>query len=163
MDIVDQILKKIKPLYEPYKDDISYYYDEGEWHPELEVHLERKLGCLARALKIYMGSNNFHPQDLKKALDMIENFVREADERTQGMVEIMFLEGLWWWATDKEWEASKKYGDYFFECLGPTCLRLVRENKAFWDKLNRERQKEIDEKYAQMQRDYEERKRLGEE
>jgi hypothetical protein len=160
MDIVDQILERIPSLKPFYEEWMEYLLDDDVTLPS-QINLGTKFGNLGIAFKTYADESCFNPNHLKLALDMVEDFVRDADEETQGMVEVRFLEAFWWWATDKEDEASEKYGDYFFECLGPTCLRLVKENKAFWDKLNRERQQEIDEKYAEMQRDYDERKRLG--
>jgi hypothetical protein len=133
-----------------------FYDDEG--NPEIEINLGTKLGALEMSLTPYTESDIFSLDDLKLALDMIEDFVKDADEETQGMVEVMFLESLHWWAEDKEDDIAKKYGDYLMECLGPTCRALCKRNDAFWKEVNTKRQKEIDEKYAEMQRDYDERK-----
>jgi hypothetical protein len=155
MDIVDQILQKIESLKDPYYENMFYFRDEDD---ETEIKLGTKLLILGMSIKDYAELDIFNLDDLKLALDMIEDFVKDADEETQGMVEVMFLESLHWWAEDKEWEASKKYGDYLLSCLGPTCRALCKRNDKAWKEFNIKRQQEIDEKYAEMQREYDERK-----
>ena len=158
MDIVDRILEKIPkliPIYQEVTDDLR----DEKGNVITEFELPSKFFHLSFSLDTLMDSPEFDSNYLKVILDMIEDFIKDADEETQGIVEVMFLEGMWWWAEDKESEAAEKYGDYFFECLGPTCRRLCKENKEFWTKLNRERQDEIDKKYAALQRDYDERKK----
>lgn len=155
MDIIDQILEKIKPLQNPYDKYIVYFHDENE----IEIKIEAKFSALEMALKSCMKSNTFKIDDLKRVLDMIENFVQEADEKTQDMVEIMFLEGLNRWIGDEKQEASKKYGDYLLSFLGPTCRKLCKKNDDSWKEiLTKEiltqRQQKIEEKYPQTQPNY---------
>lgn len=160
MDVVDKILEKI-PHLEPYYTEWLEYLEDEEGNLPAHFNLGSKLGTLELSLKTCSRENKLTPADITISLGLLEDYVKNATPEEQGAVEVMFLEGMVWWAEDKESEGAQKYGDYFLSCLGPKCRELCKRNKEFWDKLNRERQKQIDEHYAQLQREYEERKKKG--
>ena len=158
MDIVDQILKEIPFLLPYYKESLDDYGHNEK--PYEDVQLPSKLGVLNMAYRYSVRDSNFKSDYIETLLTILENFAQEASEDELGYLEVMFFEGLVWWAEDKEDEYAERYGDYFLSHIGPKCRELVKRNEAFWKIVNKNKQDSINKHYAELQADYDKRMAL---